>query len=621
MREMSTLSHQHHHVLVLQLILLLPFLHLVVPGTPAAARKFSDVLASGRNVSDGDVLVSPGGSFTLGFFSPAATRRRYLGIWFSVSPDAAVHWVANRDHALNDTSGALMLTDAGVLLLLDGSGKVVWSSSATALPSATTSAAARLLDSGNLVVQGQGSGTALWQSFDYPTNTLLPGMKIGKNRWTGAEWYLLSWRSPADPSPGSYRYVTDGDEALPENVVLDGNGTEVYRTGVWNGRRFNGVPEMASFADMFSFQLTVSPGEVTYGYVAKAGAPFSRVVVTDDGVVRRLVWDAATRAWKTFFQAPGDSCDSYAKCGAFGLCDSNAGATSICRCVKGFSPASPAEWSMREYSGGCRRDVALDCGTDGFAVLRGVKLPDTRNASVDMGVKLDECRARCVANCSCVAYAAADLSGGGCIMWTKPFVDLRFIDNGQDIYQRLAKSEIGRPPHWKLPVVITVAVVLVIIVVFVLVWAVKRKPREGGIRRSVSPGITSIDRVTLQNATENFAKEKLIGEGNYGRVYKGILPAESTITGSRQENEIVAVKLLQPSGTGTFVAELEAMFNAIHVNLVRLLAFCSDNDDRHTGEKFRALVYEYMPNNSLHHYIFGGLPVILEGIKTRENKD
>lgn len=78
----------------------------------------------------------------------------------------------------------------------------------------------------------------------------------------------------------------------------------------------------------------------------------------------------------------------------------------------------------------------------------------------------------------------------------------------------------GRPPHWKLPVVITVAVVLVIIVVFVLVWAVKRKPREGGIRRSVSPGITSIDRVTLQNATENFAKEKLIGEGNYGRVYK-----------------------------------------------------------------------------------------------------
>jgi hypothetical protein len=50
-----------------------------------------------------------------------------------------------------------------------------------------------------------------------------------------------------------------------------------------------------------------------------------------------------------------------------------------------------------------------------------------------------------------VAYAAADMSGGGsgsgCIMWTKPFVDLRFIDNGQDIYQRLAKSELKGNLH------------------------------------------------------------------------------------------------------------------------------------------------------------------------------
>jgi hypothetical protein len=458
---MPILNHQHR-LLVLQIFFVL-FLspHIVVPGSPAAG-KFSDVLANGRNVSDGDVLVSAGGSFTLGFFSPAgsgaaqpATRsRRYLGIWFSISPEA-VHWVANRDRALNDTSGALKMSDAGVLLLLDGAGKVVWSSSSSSSAGSSSSSTAQLLESGNLVVHaqgsGSGSGTALWQSFDYPCNTLLPGMKIGKNRWTGAEWYLLSWRTAVDPSPGNYRYVTDADGALPENDLLDGNDTKMYRTGVWNGKRFNGVPEMArctsSFADMFSFQLTVSPGEVTYSYVAKAGAPFSRVVVTDDGVVRRLVWDAATRAWKTFFQAPGDSCDSYAKCGAFGLCDSNAWATSICRCVKGFSPVSPAACSMREFSGGCRRNVALDCingiGTDGFEVLHGVKLPDTHNASLDMALKLGECKVRCLANCSCVAYAAADFSGSGCIIWTNPFVDLRFVDDGQDIYLRLASSEIG----------------------------------------------------------------------------------------------------------------------------------------------------------------------------------
>uniref|UniRef100_A0A0E0BR07 non-specific serine/threonine protein kinase n=1 Tax=Oryza glumipatula TaxID=40148 RepID=A0A0E0BR07_9ORYZ len=500
---MPILNHQHR-LLVLQIFFLL-FLspHIVVPGSPAAG-KFSDVLANGRNVSDGDVLVSAGGSFTLGFFSPAgsgaaqpATRsRRYLGIWFSISPEA-VHWVANRDRALNDTSGALKMSDAGVLLLLDGAGKVVWSSSSSSSAGSSSSSTAQLLESGNLVVHvqgsGSGSGTALWQSFDYPCNTLLPGMKIGKNRWTGAEWYLLSWRTAVDPFPGKYRYVTDADGALPENDLLDGNDTKMYRTGVWNGKRFNGVPEMArctsSFADMFSFQLTVSPGEVTYSYVAKAGSPFSRVVVTDDGVVRRLMWDAATRAWKTLFQAPGDSCDSYAKCGAFGLCDSNAGATSICRCVKGFSPVSPAACSMREFSGGCRRNVALDCvngsGTDGFEVLHGVKLPDTHNASLDMGVKLGECKVRCLANCSCVAYAAADFSGSGCIIWTNPFVDLRFVDDGQDIYLRLASSEI-----------------------------------EDGTGTHVLDDIPSVGYYTIKDATGTFAKNRIIGEGNFGTVYK-----------------------------------------------------------------------------------------------------
>ena len=48
--------------------------------------------------------------------------------------------------------------------------------------------------------------------------------------------------------------------------------------------------------------------------------------------------------------------------------------------------------------------------TDWFAVLPGVKLPDMVDSrSLDTSVTLDQCRARCLANCSCVAYAAADI--------------------------------------------------------------------------------------------------------------------------------------------------------------------------------------------------------------------
>ncbi|VAH38314.1 unnamed protein product [Triticum turgidum subsp. durum] len=64
-----------------------------------------------------------------------------------------------------------------------------------------------------------------------------------------------------------------------------------------------------------------------------------------------------------------------------------------------------------------------------------------------MGVTLEECRARCFANCSCLAYAAADIRGGGdgsgCVMWTDAIVDLRLVDMGQNLYLRLSKSELG----------------------------------------------------------------------------------------------------------------------------------------------------------------------------------
>jgi hypothetical protein len=66
----------------------------------------------------------------------------------------------------------------------------------------------------------------------------------------------------------------------------------------------------------------------------------------------------------------------------------------------------------------------MTIAADGFLRLRGVKLPDAHNVSVDASVTtLEECGARCMANCSYVAYAPMDIRGGGgvgsgCIVWT-----------------------------------------------------------------------------------------------------------------------------------------------------------------------------------------------------------
>ena len=209
---------------------------------------------------------------------------------------------------------------------------------------------------------------------------------------------------------------------------------------------------MASDFKLFDSQLVDSPGEFSYVLNATADSPITRVMLDEVGVVKVLVWITASRVWRPFPWLPRDVCDEYASCGAFGLCNVDAAAAPLCSCVEGFSPVNQSRWSRRESSGGCQRDVQLECGgngtetTDRFTVVRSVKLPDTDNATVDTSATLEQCKARCLANCSCVAYAPADIrgSGSGCVMWKDGIVDLRYVENGQDLYVRLAKVESGK---------------------------------------------------------------------------------------------------------------------------------------------------------------------------------
>eukprot|EP01018_Ginkgo_biloba_P000045 Gb_32319 [translate_table: standard] len=95
---------------------------------------------------------------------------------------------------------------------------------------------------------------------------------------------------------------------------------------------------------------------------------------------------------------------------------------------------------------------------------------------------------------------------------------------------------------------------------------------------------------TLKIATGNF-REKL-GEGGFGSVYKGTL----------RNKTVVAVKKLEKSSQGNreFEAEVMTIGSVHHMNLVRLLGYCTQ------GAQHRLLVYEFMENGSLDKHIFGG---------------
>ncbi|OAY70619.1 Receptor-like serine/threonine-protein kinase SD1-8 [Ananas comosus] len=105
------------------------------------------------------------------------------------------------------------------------------------------------------------------------------------------------------------------------------------------------------------------------------------------------------------------------------------------------NPRFPQEWNLRDGSGGCVRKTQLSCAGDGFLPYQNVKLPESTNATVNMSLSLEECKQSCLQNCSCKAYATANVSGGGsgCIIWTDDLFDMRQFDQfGQNLYVRLA---------------------------------------------------------------------------------------------------------------------------------------------------------------------------------------
>ena len=82
-----------------------------------------------------------------------------------------------------------------------------------------------LLDSGNLVITEEmdtNLENCLWQSFNYPTDTLLPGMKLGWDLRTGLNRRLSAWKNWDDPCSADFTWVIEFDiqlHKLPEAVI------------------------------------------------------------------------------------------------------------------------------------------------------------------------------------------------------------------------------------------------------------------------------------------------------------------------------------------------------------------------------------------------------------------
>ncbi|KAK2365795.1 putative serine/threonine-protein kinase PIX7 [Trifolium repens] len=104
----------------------------------------------------------------------------------------------------------------------------------------------------------------------------------------------------------------------------------------------------------------------------------------------------------------------------------------------------------------------------------------------------------------------------------------------------------------------------------------------------------------LKVATRNFRPESLLGEGGFGCVFKGWIEVNGTAPVKPGTGLTVAVKILNHNGHQghkEWLAELNYLGDLVHPNLVKLIGFCIEDDQR-------LLVYEFMPRGSLENHLF-----------------
>ena len=179
---------------------------------------------------------------------------------------------------------------------------------------------AQLLDTGNFILkdaEDASSDNYIWQSFDYPSDTLLPGMKLGWNKKTGLNWYLTSWKSLSDPSSGNYSYALDPG-GLPQ-LVLHKGSTKQFRSGPWYGTGFSGLPALLANA-VFQPKFVSNDDEEYYSFIT-TGNVISRFVLSQSGFVQHFSWNDRRSAWNLMFTVQEDRCDNYGLCGAYGICN------------------------------------------------------------------------------------------------------------------------------------------------------------------------------------------------------------------------------------------------------------------------------------------------------------
>ncbi|CAK9167234.1 unnamed protein product [Ilex paraguariensis] len=531
---------------------------------------------------------SPNGTFSLGFTTDGSTNTYFLAITYNGFPI----WKAGGDPGgVTDSTATLRFLPSGNLQLLNGStNALVWQSNTAGLGVS----AASLNDSGNFDLKND--TVSVWSTFNNPTDTILPGQNFTTNNILRSGLY-------------SFRLLRSG------NLTLTWNDSIVYyNSGLNSSMNINLTSPSLGLQPIGIFSLfdPSLPGPVIIAYSSDyvEGTDILRFVKLDgDGNLRIYSSARGSRTEIVRWAAVSDQCEVFGYCGDLGICSYN-DTNPVCGCPsENFELVDP-----KDSRKGCKRKVEIEDCPGSATMLQldhamFLTYPPEITSQVFF-VGISACRLNCLVSGSCIASTSLADGTGLCYLKVPAFVSgyqspslpsTSYLKVCGPVIPNPSTSLVGidKDNGWRLHAGIVAVVVvgsllgLIVLEGGLWFWCCRNSPKFGGLSAQyalleyASGAPVQFSYQELQKATKGF-KDKL-GEGGFGAVYRGVL-ANKTVAAVKQLEGI-------EQGEKQFRMEVATISSTHHLNLVRLIGFCSEG--RH-----RLLVYEFMKNGSLDNFLF-----------------
>ncbi|CAA2969980.1 G-type lectin S-receptor-like serine threonine-kinase LECRK3 [Olea europaea subsp. europaea] len=565
-----------------------------------------------RNVTSGSSLtannenstwLSPSEEFAFGF--QQIIRGGYLmAIWFNEIPERTIVWSANRDNLVQEGSKVQLSAD-GRFELSDPRGQKIWYRAGVAYGA--------MLDTGNFVLANTNSDV-LWQSFDEPTDTLLPTQSLN------IDGKLVSSFSKSNFSRGRFIFtLQDGNlVSYARNLAIDKANFSYWSTKtVDSGFKviFNQSGNVFLEGRNGSVLNLLSPRATSTSQF------YQRAILEYDGVLRLYVHPKSANSsggravgWSTMDFIPQNICGILSQnsggvtCGFNSLCSLGTDQIAKCECPFGYSFIDPSD-----SRSDCRPNFTPEsCNgegreTDLFSIIDkpNADWPYSDYAAFGQ-VSEDWCRQVCLDDCYCTA---ARYEKGNCYKKRFPLANGKIDANaGGKVFIKIrnsnATADSSPSKKSKRSILITTRSVflgssmllnfLLLLSIFLCAFSFSKRKSKGLQSYQLLPAGLNIRIFSfkeLQEATNGFVEE--LGRGAYSTVYKGTIKNDNTET-------VVAVKKLHKmatEGEEEFKTEVSSIRRTSHKNLVQLLGYCDEDQNQ-------LLVYEFMSNGSLANFLF-----------------